>query len=354
MPESSTWTGTPGHNGTTGRSIGQASAEVPRGPVVTKAPGASNGPIVPGETISSEAPGGSSRLDNSRESTATNSMKSQVRPRPLAVQVSLLSLGNQLQLIRLEIKDLTTSGTSGGTSETAISGQSTASQSINPGQSTATEPTAPGQSTTSDESIIPEESTTSEPTAIGQSTGSGRIPGQLTTSDPIVPVESTTSESTPRESTTSERFVPGESTTSELVISGEPTIIESVPGRSALTEPVIPGQSTASEPIVSADSSTTQALGVTEPATTNSWPSTTISSLSPGASIIMLTNSTYTSPMWVTTTSPGGGEPTVVSIIIPIKGPPEICFGYYISFSPKIEINTLDFCIRLLASRIGS
>lgn len=42
------------------------------------------------------------------------------------------------------------------------------------------------------------------------------------------------------------------------------------------------------------------------------------------------------------------------TVIIPVTGPPKICFGCYFGFPPKIVIDTPEFCIRLLGWKIGN
>ncbi|TDZ35662.1 hypothetical protein C8035_v007128 [Colletotrichum spinosum] len=62
----------------------------------------------------------------------------------------------------------------------------------------------------------------------------------------------------------------------------------------------------------------------------------------------------YTTPFYVTTTSPGGSSPTIVPVIIPFDGIPIICFTCYVKFPPNIQISTPKFCIQLFGRKIGS
>uniref|UniRef100_L2FQV5 Uncharacterized protein n=1 Tax=Colletotrichum fructicola (strain Nara gc5) TaxID=1213859 RepID=L2FQV5_COLFN len=67
-----------------------------------------------------------------------------------------------------------------------------------------------------------------------------------------------------------------------------------------------------------------------------------------------LTGVTYTTPTYITTTSSGSDQPTIVPVIIPFSGPPRICFGCYLSFPPNIAISVPEFCIQLFGLNIGS
>ncbi|KAK2733531.1 hypothetical protein CKAH01_08326 [Colletotrichum kahawae] len=67
-----------------------------------------------------------------------------------------------------------------------------------------------------------------------------------------------------------------------------------------------------------------------------------------------LTGVTYTTPTYITTTSPGSDQPTIVPVIIPFSGPPRICFGCYLAFPPNIAISVPEFCIQLFGLNIGS
>ncbi|KAK2049322.1 hypothetical protein LZ31DRAFT_622451 [Colletotrichum somersetense] len=80
----------------------------------------------------------------------------------------------------------------------------------------------------------------------------------------------------------------------------------------------------------------------------------TITVLPPEALLVTLTGITYTTPRYITTTSPGGSEPTIVPVIFPFTGPPIICFGCYIRFPPNISINVPSFCIQLFGFKIGN
>ncbi|OBR09145.1 Immunoglobulin a1 protease [Colletotrichum higginsianum IMI 349063] len=71
--------------------------------------------------------------------------------------------------------------------------------------------------------------------------------------------------------------------------------------------------------------------------------------------MIDVTGVTYTSPVFITTTSPGSDEPTIVPIIIPLVGPPKICFGCLPGIAPpNLEIRLPEFCIRIpIIGKIG-
>ncbi|KAK2063723.1 hypothetical protein LY76DRAFT_661200 [Colletotrichum caudatum] len=80
----------------------------------------------------------------------------------------------------------------------------------------------------------------------------------------------------------------------------------------------------------------------------------TITVLPPEAILVTLTGITYTTPRYITTTSPGGSGPTIVPVIFPFTGPPIICFSCFIRFPPNIEINVPSFCIQLFGLKIGN
>lgn len=42
------------------------------------------------------------------------------------------------------------------------------------------------------------------------------------------------------------------------------------------------------------------------------------------------------------------------TVIIPVTGPLKIYFGCYFGFPPRIVIDTLEFCIRLLGWKVGN
>ncbi|KAB5570694.1 hypothetical protein GE09DRAFT_1271789 [Coniochaeta sp. 2T2.1] len=91
------------------------------------------------------------------------------------------------------------------------------------------------------------------------------------------------------------------------------------------------------------------------------WPSdfetqitSTITALPPGAVLQTLTGG-FTEDTIITTTSPGGHSPIVVSVIVPRIGPPVICWGC-IPFWPiniVINIPEIKFCIVILGTKIG-
>ncbi|KAI0134711.1 hypothetical protein BJ170DRAFT_213377 [Xylariales sp. AK1849] len=103
-------------------------------------------------------------------------------------------------------------------------------------------------------------------------------------------------------------------------------------------------------------------VAVLVPITTADFPTSTSTTVVPvtmttlpsGASILTLTDYPGTTPVYITTTSPGGNEATVVPVIFPNTGPPEICFGCYITFPPNIEIQVPEFCIQLFGLKIGN
>ncbi|CAI0644282.1 unnamed protein product [Colletotrichum noveboracense] len=72
------------------------------------------------------------------------------------------------------------------------------------------------------------------------------------------------------------------------------------------------------------------------------------------AVFLTLTDVTYITPTYITTTSPGSDQPTIVPVIVPFSGPPRICFGCYLSFPPNIAISVPEFCIQLFGLNIGS
>ncbi|KAF6825178.1 hypothetical protein CMUS01_09929 [Colletotrichum musicola] len=114
--------------------------------------------------------------------------------------------------------------------------------------------------------------------------------------------------------------------------------------------------------------------GGTKPVPLPTWtyteqPETTYTETPADASFLTLTGVIYTSPTWITTTSPGGNDPTVVPIIQllskkkpdddglePIPVPiPVICFNCVPKVKlPKIEIKTPQFCIRIFGLKIGN
>ncbi|OHW99145.1 hypothetical protein CSPAE12_02152 [Colletotrichum incanum] len=79
----------------------------------------------------------------------------------------------------------------------------------------------------------------------------------------------------------------------------------------------------------------------------------TITILPPSAFLLTLSGIKLTTPHYITTTSPGGNDPTVVPVIFPFKGPPLLCFGCYIHFPPNVAIKLPQFCIRLFGLKIG-
>ncbi|KAF0329628.1 hypothetical protein GQ607_003196 [Colletotrichum asianum] len=110
------------------------------------------------------------------------------------------------------------------------------------------------------------------------------------------------------------------------------------------------GARTATTPTVPTpiDSST----GLETLLTTNPGP--TLTKVPELAVFQTLTGVTYTTPTYITTTSSGSDQPTIVPVIIPFSGPPRICFGCYLSFPPNIAISVPEFCIQLFGLNIGS
>ncbi|KAI1267675.1 hypothetical protein F5Y18DRAFT_308167 [Xylariaceae sp. FL1019] len=80
----------------------------------------------------------------------------------------------------------------------------------------------------------------------------------------------------------------------------------------------------------------------------------TLTTLPSDVSFVTLSNYDATTPIYTTTTSPGGSDPTVVPVIIPFDGPPKLCFGCYTSFPPNIQISLPELCIRLFGIDIGN
>ncbi|KAK2058299.1 hypothetical protein LY76DRAFT_572949 [Colletotrichum caudatum] len=83
-------------------------------------------------------------------------------------------------------------------------------------------------------------------------------------------------------------------------------------------------------------------------------PHVTLTTLPSGVSLLTIERATYTSPTYITTTSPGSNHPTIVPIIIPFTGPPMICFNCFITFPPNIQIDVPQFCIQLFGLKIGN
>ncbi|KAK1846933.1 hypothetical protein CCHR01_10448 [Colletotrichum chrysophilum] len=92
--------------------------------------------------------------------------------------------------------------------------------------------------------------------------------------------------------------------------------------------------------------------GLETPLTTDTAP--TLTKIPELAVFQTLTDVTYTTPTYITTTSPRSDQPTIVPVIIPFSGPPRICFGCYLSFPPNIAISVPEFCIQLFGLNIGS
>ncbi|OHW93877.1 hypothetical protein CSPAE12_07603 [Colletotrichum incanum] len=83
-------------------------------------------------------------------------------------------------------------------------------------------------------------------------------------------------------------------------------------------------------------------------------PHVVLTTLPSGANFQILEGVTYTSPTYITTTSPGSDQPTIVPIIAPFSGPPKICFGCFAHFPPNIKIDVPEFCIQLFGLKIGN
>ncbi|KAK2023167.1 hypothetical protein LX32DRAFT_628648 [Colletotrichum zoysiae] len=101
-------------------------------------------------------------------------------------------------------------------------------------------------------------------------------------------------------------------------------------------------------------STATASSTVTGSGTLTDEPHVTLTTLPPGVSLLTLERVTYTSPTYITTTSPGSNHPTIVPIIIPFTGPPMICFNCFITFPPNIQIDVPQFCIQLFGLKIGN
>ncbi|KAI0141563.1 hypothetical protein GGR57DRAFT_407082 [Xylariaceae sp. FL1272] len=80
----------------------------------------------------------------------------------------------------------------------------------------------------------------------------------------------------------------------------------------------------------------------------------TLTTLPSDVVFVTLKDYDATTPIYTTTTSPGGSDPTVVPVIIPFDGLPKLCFGCYKSFPPNIEIHLPELCIRLFGLNIGN
>ncbi|WQF86722.1 hypothetical protein CDEST_11736 [Colletotrichum destructivum] len=180
------------------------------------------------------------------------------------------------------------------------------------------------------------------------------------------PTPVSTSESFPAESSlTSLAVVPHPSTTSLQRPRPIPSSLNDTPTSSGLAIPTLPMNSSLPTvprilpqmPMPTASwtpgTNTIQTMPiVSSSVSTSDHP--TITALPPGASLFTVTGITLATPHYVTTTSPGGSDPTIVPIIFPFTGPPLICFGCFKSFPPNIAIKLPQFCIRLLGLRIGN
>ncbi|KAI1857971.1 hypothetical protein JX265_011001 [Neoarthrinium moseri] len=81
----------------------------------------------------------------------------------------------------------------------------------------------------------------------------------------------------------------------------------------------------------------------------------TVVTLPAGATLVPLPEYTAPTPIYITTTSPGRTEQTIVPVIISVSGPPDICFGCYTTFPPNIQIDVSgSFCIQLFGTKIGN
>ncbi|KAK1961492.1 hypothetical protein LY78DRAFT_750187 [Colletotrichum sublineola] len=110
---------------------------------------------------------------------------------------------------------------------------------------------------------------------------------------------------------------------------------------------------TSSGTLTSGSTATTSST-TTGSGTLTDEPHSTVTILPSGVSFQTLDRVTYTSPTYITTTSPGSNHPTVVPIIIPFVGPPMICFNCFVTFPPNIKIDVPQFCIQLFGLKIGN
>ncbi|EFQ32267.1 uncharacterized protein GLRG_07411 [Colletotrichum graminicola M1.001] len=101
-------------------------------------------------------------------------------------------------------------------------------------------------------------------------------------------------------------------------------------------------------------STTTSSSVTTGSDTLTDEPHLTLTTLPSGVSFQTLERVTYTSPTYITTTSPGSNHPTIVPIIIPHVGPPIVCFNCFINFPPNVKIDVPQFCIQLFGLKIGN
>ncbi|KAK2612072.1 hypothetical protein QQS21_001921 [Conoideocrella luteorostrata] len=103
-------------------------------------------------------------------------------------------------------------------------------------------------------------------------------------------------------------------------------------------------QSKASSGVVSSVKSST---------TSTTVPPAIVTTLPSGASLVTLTHGTQTKPEYITITNTGTRQETIVPVIIPVQGPPIICYGCHKSFPPNIKIDTPGFCVQLFGHKIG-
>ncbi|KAK9784458.1 hypothetical protein SCARD494_12807 [Seiridium cardinale] len=69
-----------------------------------------------------------------------------------------------------------------------------------------------------------------------------------------------------------------------------------------------------------------------------------------------LSDTSYTSPLYMTTTSPGGHDSTILPVIIPSGKSPEVCFGCYDKYTPSLQIDDpkSGFCVQLFGAKIAN
>ncbi|KAK9769291.1 hypothetical protein SCAR479_14042 [Seiridium cardinale] len=99
--------------------------------------------------------------------------------------------------------------------------------------------------------------------------------------------------------------------------------------------------------------------GSTTSATSNITAATTLTAVPRTASMTTLSDTSYTSPLYMTTTSPGGHDSTILPVIIPSGKSPEVCFGCfgcYDKYPPSLQIDDpkSGFCVQLFGAKIAN
>ncbi|KAF7515117.1 hypothetical protein G7054_g14750 [Neopestalotiopsis clavispora] len=226
------------------------------------------------------------------------------------------------------------SGASSSASPTSSkSGQSSgAAQSTGSVQSSVSVTSSSATSSLSASSPSGSSSTLPSSSDLGSSSSLSSHSASSTTSG----AQSSTPSSTPNGNATASSSASSTATSSTPGSSGGSS---SLPGSSGVT-----ASSTGSSSATISSSSTTEVP-------------VTLTTLPTSASLVTLTNTqSYTTPVYITTTSPGGHDSTVVPVIIPTGKPPVVCFGCYTEFPPNIEINDSKsgFCVQLFGLKIGN